>query len=589
MGDAADFSGELEDFYPSGTRPRGLDWFLAKPTAWQKDLIRQPWLFPVCAMHLAAMAIQRTWRPCWLRTFAEALRPSVEPGRRQSVGSDTARRRSARTGPFAFDYEKAQAAIAKRRARVRDAMRSRYLALLRRQCELDAGEGGRQPGFRAQPMYRYQTFEHYCAALIQAAWRARRGRFDSLGAVPNYRRRMLYNVAAFEIQRAWRAWRQRQEEERLRYEMEWQNTEGVLITRTNHAVMRLQRMWRRVSDYRTYRSLKEVISGFQGAGDPCLLLRSILPREALLLDPSLQIHLRFRLGGSRFPPTIYYKVFTHGPICDLGAFAPRNYAGEKQSGRTQDTSDWYQRVENNGWRPLAVRDRRGPDEVERASARKVIKNFHYSRLRRRQDLERQRRRKTVEWMRRLYTHKAPSEGRVASEAGSWGGGTAQDSLSAPGALPRAPAADERLGWGSTRAKPSLYTSSSMASFVSRGSAPSLAASDEPLWRGAPPPAGGEGPAAAAPGGVRKLLGTTLLADASPSSFAPRTLQDAAAAGFGGEANEDEDDLGLLNWSSQLDFDAYMETWQRIAMSDVSEGTLPVGKNCGLSANPPLVH
>ena len=33
--------------------------------------------------------------------------------------------------------------------------------------------------------------------------------------------------------------------------------------------------------------------------------------------------VRFRLGGTSFPPQIYYKIFTRAPLCDVGAFAPR--------------------------------------------------------------------------------------------------------------------------------------------------------------------------------------------------------------------------------------------------------------------------
>jgi hypothetical protein len=81
-----------------------------------------------------------------------------------------------------------------------------------------------------------------------------------------------------------------------------------------------------VNNCRIFYALRDIIAKFQGTGDPHLLLRSILPREAMLFEPAMQVHARFRLGGSRFPPSIYYKIFTHGAVCDLGSFAPRNYA-----------------------------------------------------------------------------------------------------------------------------------------------------------------------------------------------------------------------------------------------------------------------
>ena len=40
------------------------------------------------------------------------------------------------------------------------------------------------------------------------------------------------------------------------------------------------------------------------------------------------MHIRFRLGGEHWPPIIYYKVFTHRNIADIGAFAPRDYNHE---------------------------------------------------------------------------------------------------------------------------------------------------------------------------------------------------------------------------------------------------------------------
>ena len=40
--------------------------------------------------------------------------------------------------------------------------------------------------------------------------------------------------------------------------------------------------------------------------------------------------MRFRLGGMHFPPTIYYKIFTNAPVCDVGSFAPKDYTTSKQ-------------------------------------------------------------------------------------------------------------------------------------------------------------------------------------------------------------------------------------------------------------------
>ena len=49
-------------------------------------------------------------------------------------------------------------------------------------------------------------------------------------------------------------------------------------------------------------------------GDPKELLRSINPREAQLADAASGIHVRFRLGGTVFPPLVFYKIYTHRPV-----------------------------------------------------------------------------------------------------------------------------------------------------------------------------------------------------------------------------------------------------------------------------------
>ncbi|CAE7152149.1 Mfi, partial [Symbiodinium pilosum] len=112
-----------------------------------------------------------------------------------------------------------------------------------------------------------------------------------------------------------------------------------------------------------------------------------------------------------FPPTIYYKIYTHGNVVDLGSFAPRDYHLERQ---TQETGlavpgdhNWYRRIENNGWRPLAVRLKNTSasledEEMEKLTARRPPRKFHYSKLRRRADMERIRKLRKIEWFQKLY-------------------------------------------------------------------------------------------------------------------------------------------------------------------------------------------
>ena len=63
---------------------------------------------------------------------------------------------------------------------------------------------------------------------------------------------------------------------------------------------------------------------------------------------------------------IYYKIFSHGSIIDINAFAPRDYMKIKKEKKKQvinikfdkDKNDkhdgWYNRYENNGWRPVFI-------------------------------------------------------------------------------------------------------------------------------------------------------------------------------------------------------------------------------------------
>ena len=70
------------------------------------------------------------------------------------------------------------------------------------------------------------------------------------------------------------------------------------------------------------------------------MLRSINPREASLFDEAAGIVLRFRLGGASFPPLIYYKIFTKAPLCDVNAFAPRDYVKSKMYHNASTVNNW---------------------------------------------------------------------------------------------------------------------------------------------------------------------------------------------------------------------------------------------------------
>jgi hypothetical protein len=185
------------------------------------------------------------------------------------------------------------------------------------------------------------------------------------------------------------------------------------------AAVMIQRWWRRILDMNVYKYYRDLIN-FRQKGDPAMMLRCINPSESKLIDAASGIHVKFRLAGDRFPPHIYYKVFTHRPIQDLGAFAPRDYTHpdykklvsrniHNKTGRSTfkptDRSGWYKRVENNGWRivsdQLIQQYMKSVDPVTSESASKKI-NFHYSKLQRRAEVEKQRKQRKIQWLQKMY-------------------------------------------------------------------------------------------------------------------------------------------------------------------------------------------
>mmetsp|Transcript_26675 Transcript_26675/g.43619 ORF Transcript_26675/g.43619 Transcript_26675/m.43619 type:complete len:290 (-) Transcript_26675:475-1344(-) len=192
--------------------------------------------------------------------------------------------------------------------------------------------------------------------------------------------------------------------------------EGAIILM--RAGWTIYKFFRRHLDLRIYHYYRDLIN-FRERGNPALMLKSINPREAALLDGASGARVRFRLGGDCFPPKIYYKIFVHAPCVDLGAFAPRDYTrhfqvppkllhnrGETPPGGETMPQDWYHRVDNNGWRLMSDSLLRpGDDHVIMTSASKA-KPFHYSRQRRKDDAARDRKAKKLQWLQEMY-----SEGR----------------------------------------------------------------------------------------------------------------------------------------------------------------------------------
>ncbi|KAM4534082.1 protein MFI [Odontesthes bonariensis] len=180
------------------------------------------------------------------------------------------------------------------------------------------------------------------------------------------------------------------------------------------AVRIIQRAWRRYVSREVFEYIKMLISHCNQQ-DPQTILRAVNPREARLLDAAAGVFIRFRLGGVTFPPNVYYKIFTYRPIVDLCASSPKDYtqlgrrmAVDQRTKRgqalkqEQDRSGWYRRMENNSWRLFCCKvSSLWKDEPAEIGADKRM-DFHYSRLQRRQDVGKWRKRRKIQWLQQIY-------------------------------------------------------------------------------------------------------------------------------------------------------------------------------------------
>ncbi|KAL5011017.1 hypothetical protein ScPMuIL_013322 [Solemya velum] len=182
------------------------------------------------------------------------------------------------------------------------------------------------------------------------------------------------------------------------------------------AAIMIQRAWRRHIDIQVYRYYRDLIN-FKTRGNPSMMLRCINPKEAKILDPACGVHVRFRLAGERFPPNIYYKIFTHRPIQDMCANSPKDYTipqskqktckdAHSRNRKVQDRDDgigWYRRMDNNGWRLVSDRliHHIMSDSITWESSQKKYE-FHHNKIQRKQDIERRKKKRKVTWMKKMY-------------------------------------------------------------------------------------------------------------------------------------------------------------------------------------------
>ncbi|KAL0211576.1 hypothetical protein RCL1_005202 [Eukaryota sp. TZLM3-RCL] len=198
-----------------------------------------------------------------------------------------------------------------------------------------------------------------------------------------------------------------------------------MLTSQKAAVI-IQRCWRSFSDktiFRFYRSLLSNVSSLS----PSMVLRSISPTEARLLDKSTFCHVRFRLSGFSFPPMLLYRVYVHGNVTDLNSFAPRDYSNRLTSSvpaeKVTDKSGWYNRddLALNPWRPVAetaLTDLLGLTDLTLPLALNKTKppeSWHWSKLKRSQDVEKKRRLKRLEWLKKTYSNPSKKQTQITDD------------------------------------------------------------------------------------------------------------------------------------------------------------------------------
>lgn len=77
------------------------------------------------------------------------------------------------------------------------------------------------------------------------------------------------------------------------------------------AATMIERAWIAFRDKQMFRLLKHAVCAAENSLTQ-EILRKVCPKEAeLLSDKSMQVRVRFRFGGSEFPPMIFFKIYIH--------------------------------------------------------------------------------------------------------------------------------------------------------------------------------------------------------------------------------------------------------------------------------------
>jgi hypothetical protein len=421
--------------------------------------LRNPWIRPVCVFNYAAIKLQAFVRGFLIRKNWN----SIVKARKQ--GSILSNQRSFSPSRKQLTPKKLIPTSSLNK-KVSSKQLDRYLNYLDKSRKRQSYSSSYHP-----PTWLNGGFSSWSAVRIQSWWRMISSNKRLL-----LRRRLINQVAAIVIQTTWRNFHYYI----IAKSSSIQPSLEVISpsSKPNDLLSLLKRItncWRRYCNRRIYYYFRNMIF-FKLQGAPVDLLRTIIPNEADLFDRASGVHVKFRLGGKIFPPKIYFKVFTHRPLCDINAFAPRDYSNEKPLNdlyinnkssvlmQTQQKPqnkhsiiakrgnirigvkyfntlltttnpeglvNWYQRNDNNNWRPvsslLIEKHIESPpiwfeEEEEKRKELERLKKcsfkhhtyYHFSKDIRKQDLTSYRRKRRNEWMLKLYTGK---EGEVGGGKG----------------------------------------------------------------------------------------------------------------------------------------------------------------------------
>lgn len=276
-----------------------------------------------------------------------------------------------------------------------------------------------------KPLWLDGGYSSWCTVRIQSVWRM----FKVKRRVRNSKR-LINQVASIVIQTAWRNHR----------ELQLQRRRAVALS-PHLAAHVIQLKWRSFCNKRVFRYFRDLVL-VKLRGAPADLLRMIIPNETGYLDKASGVHVRFRLGGSIFPPKIFFKIFTHKPVCDVNSFAPRDYKSEKEAvdpfqtntklgninfkSKKVDvnrikvgtkyfdtvvsvpygaTENWYRREEQNPWRSISSQifeNIETPPWYRDTPHVSKPKPFHFNRQKRQEELLKEKKRKKRQWMMKAY-------------------------------------------------------------------------------------------------------------------------------------------------------------------------------------------